>query len=249
MMENLFDLSGRVAAITGSSRGIGQSIAIALAETGADIVLIQRSVRDRKTMEKIEGLGRRCDVVECDMHNLDMVKSVIGKSVAVFGRLDILVNNAGIQYIKEALEFPLEIWDEIMLLNLRSLFILCQDAGKYMINHGGGKIINIASLMSFIAGEKIPAYSASKGGVAQLTKALSNEWARFGVNVNAIAPGFIATDMNPGMENNNELVKSIPRRRIGRADDIKGCAVFLASQASDYVCGHILVVDGGVLCN
>ena len=246
-MNGLFDLTGRIAVVTGSSRGIGKSSAIALAEAGADIILIQRDVNNTATKQDIEKLGRRCGMIECNMRDSERVKEVVGEAVGIFGHIDILVNNAGIQYHSPAVDFPDEAWDEVMLVNLKSMSLLCREAGRYMLSHGGGKIINIASLMSFSGRENIAAYSASKGGVAQLTKALSNEWAKFGVNVNAIAPGYLATDMNPGMENDKGLAHYIPIGRIGFADDMKGSVVFLASRASDYVCGHILAADGGML--
>jgi 2-dehydro-3-deoxy-D-gluconate 5-dehydrogenase len=246
-MTNLFDLSGRVAVVTGSSRGIGRAIAVALAEAGADMVLVQRSAGDIGAKREIEGLGRRCGMIECDMADASRARNVVGEAARIFGRLDILVNNAGIQRACAAEDFPEEAWDEVMAVDLKAVFLLCRQAGKLMIAVGGGKIINIASLMSFLGGTYVPAYAAAKGGVAQLTKALANEWGAHGVNVNAIAPGFIATDMTPGMAENEALIKGIPAGRIGTPDDLKGSAVFLASRASDYVNGHVLLVDGGRL--
>ena len=220
-------------------------MAVALAEAGADAVLVQRSANNAATKQEIEKLGRRCQIVECDMVDINRVKEVIGEAAGVFGRVDILVNNAGMQRDFDSVDFPESAWDEVMAVHLKSVFLLCQQAGKLMIAQGGGKIINIASIMSFLGGARIPAYAAAKSGVVQLTKSLATEWAHLGINVNAIAPGFVATDMTRDFINNKALLDRIPARRVGIPEDMKGSVVFLASRASDYVNGHVLIVDGG----
>jgi len=245
---NLFDLTGKVAAVTGSSRGIGRAIAIALAEAGAEIVCVQRSTADDNAANEIRRLGKRAEIVPCDLAEKTRVKQVMRDITAVMGRLDILVNNAGIQRSIPAEDFSDADWEEVIQINLTSMFTLCREAGKYMIAHSGGKIINIASLMTFIAHGNIPAYCAAKSGVAGMTRSLAVQWARHGVSVNAIAPGYILTDMTRGLESNAGFVDAIPMGRMGTPPDLAGAAVFLASPASDYVCGHTLVVDGGVLC-
>lgn len=248
---NLFDLSGKVAVITGATRGLGQEMAVALAEAGADIALVQRSDKDTATKERIERLGRRCELILCDLSVMDQVKTVINQVEERFGRIDILVNNGGIQRRSPAVEFSEQDWDDVLDVNLKTVFLLCQQAGNRMVSQRSGKIINIASLLSFQGGITVPAYAAAKGGVAQLTKALSNEWAGYGVNVNAIAPGYMATDMNEALMQNEtrsrQILDRIPAGRWGSAEDMKGSIVFLASNASNYVNGQILAVDGGWL--
>jgi len=243
----LFDLRGKVAAVTGASRGIGSAIAVALAEAGADIVCVQRSAANDATQKAIQQKGRRAEIIECDLGDNNRVKQLINEIVKMMGKLDILVNNAGIQRSFPAEEFSDNDWNEVIQVNLSSMFTLCREAGKYMLEHGGGKIINIASLMSFLGHGHIPAYCAAKSGVMGLTKSLACGWAERGINVNAIAPGYIMTDMTRGMENDSGLINSIPARRMGKPSDIAGATVFLASPASDYISGHTLVVDGGVL--
>ncbi|KAB2329601.1 2-dehydro-3-deoxy-D-gluconate 5-dehydrogenase KduD [Cytobacillus depressus] len=245
----MFDLQGQVAVITGATRGLGQSMAIALAEAGADIALIQRSESDTGTKQLIEQIGRRCEIILCDLSNLDQVKQVMEQVNNQFGRVDILVNNGGIQRRSPAEQFSESDWDDVIDVNLKTVFLLCQQAGLQMISQGRGKIINIASLLSFQGGMTVPAYAAAKGGVAQLTKALANEWAAQGINVNAIAPGYMDTDMNDALKRNEtrnrQIIERIPAGRWGKPEDMKGSVVFLASRASDYVNGHVLVVDGG----
>ena len=245
----LFDLHGKTAVITGATRGLGQAMAVGLAEAGADIVSIQRSKKDTATKELVEALGRRFEIIECDLLDLDHVRVVMDEVDQRVGDLDILVNNAGIQRRAPSVEFPEKDWDDVINVHLKAAFLLCQQAGKRMLRKGYGKIINIASLLSFQGGFTVPAYAAAKGGIAQLTKALANEWASQGVNVNAIAPGYMDTDMNAGLRQNEtrnrQISERIPQGRWGTPEDIKGAVIFLASQASDYVNGHILVVDGG----
>jgi 2-dehydro-3-deoxy-D-gluconate 5-dehydrogenase len=248
---DLFDLSGKVAVITGATRGLGQAMAVGLAEAGADLALIQRTERDTRTKQIIERLGRRCEIIPCDLADNEQVKAVMKEVDERFGRLDILVNNGGIQRRSPAVQFPEEDWDEVLAVNLKAVFLLCQQAGERMIAQGGGKIINVASLLSFQGGITVPAYAAAKGGVAQLTKALANEWAGHGINVNAIAPGYMDTDMNEALlqdkTRSRQILERIPAGRWGTPEDLKGAVVFLASKASDYVNGHVLVVDGGWL--
>ncbi|MEM5006494.1 SDR family oxidoreductase [Priestia megaterium] len=251
MTVDLFSLDGKVAAITGATRGIGRSMAIALAEAGSDIALLQRSKEFLGVKEEIERLGRTCFIVNCDLDNASEVSEAISSVVGHFGKLDILVNNAGIQRRSPAVEFAEEDWDAVMNVNLKTVWLLCQQAGRQMLKQGSGKIINMASLLSYQGGITVPAYAAAKGGVAQLTKALSNEWAAKGVNVNGIVPGYIATDMNEALINDEtrsrQIIERIPAGRWGQADDFKGAVVFLASDASAYIHGHLLAVDGGWL--
>ncbi|WP_135556886.1 SDR family oxidoreductase [Paenibacillus cymbidii] len=250
-MNPLFDLTGRIAAVTGPTRGIGRAIAIALARAGADIALLQRNPHDEAVKREIETLGRACFIVPCDLERPEEVKAAIPAVTAHFGQLDILVNCAGITRRTPAVDYTEDDWDVVLQVNLKHVWLLCQHAGRAMVPRGSGKIINIASLLSFQGGINVPAYAASKGGIAQLTKALSNEWAKHGVNVNAIAPGYIATDMNTALMNdetrNRQILERIPAGRWGDAEDIAGTAVFLASPAANYVNGHILAVDGGWL--
>ncbi|WJD78722.1 SDR family oxidoreductase [Priestia megaterium] len=251
MTVDLFSLDGKVAAITGATRGIGRSMAIALAEAGSDIALLQRSKEFLGVKEEIERLGRKCLIVNCDLENASEVSEAISSVVAYFGKLDILVNNAGIQRRSPAVDFAEEDWDAVINVNLKTVWLLCQQAGRQMLKQGSGKIINMASLLSYQGGITVPAYAAAKGGVAQLTKALSNEWAAKGVNVNGIVPGYIATDMNEALINDEtrsrQIIERIPAGRWGQADDFKGAVVFLASDASAYIHGHLLAVDGGWL--
>jgi 2-deoxy-D-gluconate 3-dehydrogenase len=251
MAYDLFRLDGKVAAITGATRGIGRAMALALAEAGADIALLQRSPEQREVKEEIEKLGRKCSIIPCDLENIEQVKAAIPSVVSQFGTIDILVNNAGIQRRSPSVDFPESDWDDVLQINLKTVWLLCQQAGRHMVPQGKGKIINIASLLSFQGGITVPAYAAAKGGVAQLTKALANEWAKHHVNVNAIVPGYIATDMNTALMEDpvrsRQILDRIPAGRWGNPDDFKGAVVFLASDASNYVHGHLLAVDGGWL--
>lgn len=249
-VPQLFSLEGKVAVISGPTKGIGRAMANALAEAGADIALIQRS-EETKVRDEILSLGRRCKIFSCDLENNEQVKTVIPAIVQHFNRIDILVNNGGVQRRTLALEFSEEDWDAVMQVNLKAVWLLCQQAGKYMVQQNFGKIINIGSILSFQGGINVPAYAASKGGVAQLTKALSNEWAKYNVNVNAIAPGYIVTEMSEAVFKDEmrykQVTERIPAGRWGQPDDFKGSVVYLASDASNYMHGHILTVDGGWL--
>jgi 2-deoxy-D-gluconate 3-dehydrogenase len=249
-MTNPFDLSGKAALVTGANTGIGRAIAVALAQAGADVALAGRSRAD-ETAEQVRALGRRAALVDADLSTTAPVQGMIDQCLAELGGLDILVNNAGIIRRADAVDFSEADWDAVIDTNLKSLFFLCQAAGRHMIARGSGKIVNIASLLSFQGGIRVPSYTAAKSGVAGLTKALANEWAGRGVNVNAIAPGYIATNNTAALQadetRNRQILERIPAGRWGAPSDIAGAAVFLASNASDYVNGHILAVDGGWL--
>jgi len=249
-MNQAFNLSGKVAVVTGGTRGIGQGIALGLAEAGADIVLLQRST-DTTTQERIKEFGVRCEIIQCDLENLDEVKQAIPRAIEAMGSVDILVNNAGIQRRSPAVDFSEQDWDDVLAVNLKAVWLLCQQAGRHMVEKKCGKIINIASLVSFQGGLYVPAYASAKGAVGQLTKALANEWSSQGVNVNAIVPGYIATEMNTALINDpvrsRQILERIPAGRWGNPEDFKGAAIFLASDASNYVHGHLLAVDGGWL--
>jgi 2-dehydro-3-deoxy-D-gluconate 5-dehydrogenase len=249
-MTNLFDLSGRVAIVTGANTGIGQGIAVALAKAGADVALIGRSSAE-ETAGMVRDAGRRALLIGADLSTIAPVRGVVEQTLAELGGLDILVNNAGIIRRSDAVDFTEEDWDAVIDTNLKSVFFLCQAAGRHMIGQGRGKIVNIASMLSFQGGIRVPSYTASKSGVAGLTKLLANEWAAKGINVNAIAPGYIATNNTAALQadetRNRQIMERIPAGRWGEPSDLGGAAVFLASAASDYVNGHILAVDGGWL--
>jgi 2-deoxy-D-gluconate 3-dehydrogenase len=249
-MHALFDLTGRVAIVTGANTGIGQGIAVALAEAGADVALVGRTPAE-ETASQVRAAGRRALVVDADLSTVAPIAGVVETVVRELGGLDILVNNAGIIRRADAVDFTEEDWDAVVDTNLKSVFFLCQAAGRHMIAQGRGKIINIASMLSFQGGIRVPSYTASKSGVAGLTKLLANEWAAKGVNVNAIAPGYIATNNTAALQGdetrNRQILERIPAGRWGAPGDLGGAAVFLASTASDYVQGHVLAVDGGWL--
>ncbi len=255
MTNGLFDLSGRVAVVTGANTGIGQGIALALAQAGADIAAVGRTPAE-DTAAKVRALGRRCELVAADLGTIAPVQAVVDQVLASLGGLDILVNNAGIIRRADAVDFTEEDWDAVVDTNLKSVFFLSQAAGRHMIAEREktgrrGKIINIASMLSFQGGIRVPSYTASKSGVAGLTKLLACEWAAKGVNVNAIAPGYIATNNTAALQadetRNRQIMERIPEGRWGDPADIGGAAVFLASNAADYVQGHVLAVDGGWL--
>ena len=245
-----FDLSGKVAIVTGANAGIGQGIAVALARAGADIALVGRSAAT-ETAELVRAAGRRAALVSADLSTIAPVQDVVDRTLDELGGLDILVNNAGIIRRADAVDFSEADWDAVIDTNLKSLFFLGQAAGRHMIAKGRGKIVNIASLLSFQGGIRVASYTASKSGVAGLTRLLANEWAAKGVNVNAIAPGYIATRNTEALQTdetrNRQILERIPAGRWGDPADLGGAAVFLASAASDYVHGHILAVDGGWL--
>jgi 2-deoxy-D-gluconate 3-dehydrogenase len=250
-MHNPFDLTGRVAMVTGANTGIGQAIALALAQAGADIAAVGRSPAS-DTVTQIHALGRRAVMVSADLATIEPIRRVIDETVAALGRVDILVNNAGIIRRADSLDFTEADWDAVIDTNLKSVFFLSQAAANTMLAQGsGGRIINIASLLSFQGGIRVPAYTAAKSGVAGLTKLLANEWAAKGIGVNAIAPGYIVTHNTAALRadgtRNRAIVDRIPAGHWGEASDIGGAAVFLASEAATYVHGHVLAVDGGWL--
>jgi 2-deoxy-D-gluconate 3-dehydrogenase len=249
-MTGLFDLSGRVAVVTGANTGIGAGIALALATAGADVALVGRTPAT-DTAAAITALGRRALLISADLSTIGPVDRIFAEALSGLGRLDILVNNAGIIRRADSIDFSEADWDAVIDTNLKSVFFLAQAAGKHMISQGKGKIINIASMLTFQGGIRVPSYTASKSGVGGLTKLLANEWASKGVNVNAIAPGYIATNNTDALradpDRNASILARIPAARWGDAADLGGAAVFLASAASDYVDGHILAVDGGWL--
>ena len=250
MILDKFSLVGKVALVTGASSGLGQEIAIALAEAGADIACHARSIeKGNETLTTIADLGRRAEIVTGDLADRTAPKQIVEQALDDFGRVDILINNAGMIRRSPAVEYSEEDWAAVIEVNLSSVFRLSQEAGRRMIAQGNGKIVNIASLLSFQGGITVPAYTASKSAVAGLTKALANEWAKLNVNVNAIAPGYMATSNTEALRKdetrNRQILERIPVGRWGSANDLAGAAVFLSSAASDYVHGHVLVVDGG----
>jgi 2-dehydro-3-deoxy-D-gluconate 5-dehydrogenase len=246
-----FKLEGKTALVTGCKRGIGKAMAVALAEAGADIVGVSASLElaDSEVEKEVTALGRKFYAYQCDFKDRPALYDFIGKVKTDCPPIDILVNNAGNILRKPAAEHPDEYWDEIMEINLNSQFILAREFGKEMIEKGQGKIIFTASLLTFQGGINVPGYAASKAGIGSLVKALANEWASKGLNVNAIAPGYIATDNTSALRGdaarNQAILSRIPAGRWGEADDLKGITVFLASEASSYVQGTIITVDGG----
>lgn len=249
---NLFNLTGKNAIVTGGGRGLGKGIAEGLCEAGAQVVLIGSSDNVFHTAEKFKQQGFLVHAVKGDLSNKYNIPLIFNEALnKLDGKIDILINNAGVQRRHKCEEFPLDDWETVIQVNLNTVFMLCQLAGQKMLVQGSGKIINMASMLSFFGGYTVPAYAASKGGVAQLTKALSNEWAGKNINVNAIAPGYMNTEMNVNLVNdvhrNQEILSRIPSGRWGTIDDMKGLAVFLASNASNYINGAIIPVDGGYL--
>ncbi|CDM62803.1 MULTISPECIES: 2-dehydro-3-deoxy-D-gluconate 5-dehydrogenase KduD [Rhizobium] len=246
----MFDLSEQVAVVTGANTGIGQAIAVALAGAGASIVAVGRSSMD-ETQATVQTLGARFHAIKADLGSIEPVKAIVDETVATFGRLDILVNNAGIIRRADAIDFTEADWDAVMDVNLKTVFFLSQAAARHMLERGNGKIINIASLLSFQGGIRIPSYTAAKSGLAGLTRLLACEWAGKGINVNAIAPGYVVTNntvaLREDLERSAGILARIPARRWGDPADLGGAAVFLASKASDYVHGTVLPVDGGWL--
>lgn len=250
MSASLFSLEGKVALVTGGNVGLGQAIALALAEAGADIANVSRRAAP-ETAEKVIALGRRFTSIEADLSSTKPIAAIVEQTIGDLGGLDILINNAGIIRRADSVDFTEADWDAVIDTNLKSVFFLAQAAGRHMIAQGRGKIINVASMLSFQGGIRVPSYTASKSGLAGLTRLLANEWAAKGVNVNAIAPGYMTTDnttlLREDAKRNAEILGRIPAGRWGDASDIGGAAVFLAARASDYVHGAILPVDGGWL--
>jgi 2-deoxy-D-gluconate 3-dehydrogenase len=248
-MTSPFDLTGKVALVTGGNTGIGQGMALALAAAGASVASVARRPSD-ETVSAISDLGRKAVSIQADLGSLEPIERVLDEAEAQLGGVDILVNNAGIIRRADAVEFSEADWDDVMNVNLKVLFFLSQAfARRRIAATRGGKIINTASMLSFQGGIRVPSYTASKSGVAGVTKLMANEWARFGINANAIAPGYFATDNTQALQDDPvrsaEILGRIPAGRWGQPGDIGGATVFLASAASDYVNGVILPVDGG----
>lgn len=248
-----FSLAGQVAIVTGSRRGLGRGMAIGLAEAGADIVGLDRNP-PTETAEAVERLGRRYLHQQIDLLEATAAEmyAAVDEAAAAMGRLDILLNNAGIIHRESAIDHAPEGWNNVLKVNLDAMFFLCQGAARHFEKQGRGKIINIASMLTFQGGFGVISYAAAKSGVAGLTRGLANEWAPKGINVNAIAPGYMATDMTETLQKNPvrnpQIMERIPAGRWGTPDDLKGTVVFLASAASDYLHGTIIPVDGAWLC-
>lgn len=247
----LFDLSGKVAIVTGSNKGLGYAMAIGLAKAGADIVAVNRT-ESLALKDDVEGLGRRFLSISADLTTITDVDRIIEESMSHFGYIDVLVNNAGVIKRNDALAFTEDEWDSVMNINLKTVFFLSQTFAKNQVAQGKpGNIINIASMLSFQGGVRVPSYTASKSGIMGITKLMANEWARYGINVNAIAPGYMATDNTQDLRSDpvreNEILSRIPAGRWGLPEDLVGPVVFLASDASRYVQGYTLAVDGGWL--
>lgn len=250
---NLFDINGKKAIVTGGTRGLGYGMAEGLMEAGCEVAIVGTSDKVYSVTEEFCKRGFKCHGVKGNFEFRDEVYRAFNECVEKLGGdLDILVTPHGIQRRYSAEEFPVEEWDRVLNVNLNSVFILCQEAAKIMLKKGYGKIINIASMVSWFGGQTVPAYSAAKGGITQMTKEMSNDWISRGINVNAIAPGYMATEMNEALLDPNnprykEITNRIPANRWGTGDDMKGTCIFLASHASDYLGGAIIPVDGGYL--
>src|SRR4051794_7433622 len=249
-LEQKFGLHGKVALVTGSSQGLGKAMARALAQSGADVIINGRdAAKLAPVVAEISALGVKATAVAADLGNRADVQRLIEQAIAWQGHLDILVNNAGVIKRTPAADHSDADWDLVLNVNLNGVFTACRAAGKHMITRGSGKIINIASLLTFFGGITVPGYAASKGAVGQLTKALSNEWSSKGVQVNAIAPGYMRTDNTAALQadavRSKEILSRIPAARWGEPTDMEGAVIFLASSASNYLSGHVMTVDGG----
>ncbi len=252
MILDSFRLDGKNALVTGSHRGLGAAIAVGLAQAGANVMCHGREDSGATACDDIRTLGRKTGYIAADLADRKACDALVERTIAEFGSLDILINNAGIIRRAPAADFPDDDWDTVIAVDLSAVFRLAQLAGRHMLARGGGgKIVNVASLLSFQGGVFVPSYAAAKGGVAQLTKALANEWAAKRVNVNAIAPGYMETDNTTALRQDavrsRQIMERIPAGRWGKPCDVAGAAVFLCSPASDYMHGHILAVDGGWL--
>ena len=251
MILNSFDLQGKVAIVTGCDTGLGQGMAVGLAQAGCDIVGIN-IVEPSDTIAKVEALGRKFLSLKADVSKIDELPQLIDQAVTTFGHVDILVNNAGIIRREDAIKFSEKDWDDVMNINVKSVFFMSQTVAKQFIaQKTGGKIINIASMLSYQGGIRVPSYTASKSGVMGITRLMANEWAKEGINVNAIAPGYMATNNTAALRadegRSNEILGRIPANRWGTPEDLMGPIVFLASSASDYINGYTIAVDGGWL--
>ncbi len=250
MILDAFRLDNKVALVTGCNRGLGAALALAMAEAGADVAGVYNTTA-KGVGEKVEGLGRRFLGIQADIGRPGVAEDIVEQAVAALGTVDILINNAGIIRRNDALDFTASDWDDVMDVNLRGLFFLTQAAARRMVVQGKGKVIHVASMLSYQGGIRVSSYTASKSAVMGLTRLMANEWAARGVNVNAIAPGYMATDNTAALradaERNRQILERIPAGRWGQPEDLKGCAVFLASAASDYLHGFTIAVDGGWL--
>ncbi|SIR03514.1 2-deoxy-D-gluconate 3-dehydrogenase [Alkalispirochaeta americana] len=254
-MRNIIDtfrLDGKVAIVTGAGRGLGQGMALALAEAGADIVCIDCSGESDETAATVKKLGRGYEHIQADLRSIEGIPAIIETSKKAFGTMDILVNNAGIIKRNDSVDFTEQEWDDVMNINIKTVFFLCQAVAKEFIAQGaGGKIVNIASMLSFQGGIRAPSYTASKSGIKGITMLMANEWAKFNINVNAIAPGYMATDNTVALradeQRSKEILDRIPAGRWGSPQDLGGAAVFLSSKAADYINGYTIAVDGGWL--
>ena len=247
-----FKLDGKVAIVTGSERGLGRGMAVALAQAGADIVGVTHTAEAPETAAAIEATGRKYVHVQANLLSIEPIEGVVAKAVEAFGHIDILVNNAGIIMRNDSVDFTEKEWDDVMNINVKSVFFMCQAVARHFIKQGnGGKIVNVASMLSFQGGIRVPSYTASKSGVKGITMLLANEWAKHGINVNAIAPGYMATDNTAQLRadeaRSSEILGRIPAGRWGTPEDLGGAVVFLASKAGDYVNGYTVAVDGGWL--
>ena len=250
-MLDLFNLENKVAIVTGASRGLGQGMCVALAQAGANIIGVSQSSMD-ETRQKVESEGKKFIEVKADLTKTDKIDEIIEVAINNFGKIDILVNNAGMIRREDAINYSEKDWDDTINLNLRTLFFLSQSVAKQFIKqNSGGKIINIASMLSYQGGIRVPAYTASKSAVMGLTKALANEFAKYNINVNAIAPGYMATDntapLRADEKRSGEILERIPAGRWGTPEDLAGTVIYLSSKASDYVNGYCIAVDGGWL--
>lgn len=245
----LFDLTGKTAIVTGGAVGLGGGMALGLAKAGADVAIVTSRDKSRDIQNEVEALGRKAHTIVADLSDEQAIAKVVDETLEAFGKIDILVNNSGIIRRTPAADHAAQDWHDVINLNLNSVFLLCQLTGRHMIEQGSGKIINIASMLSFQGGINVPGYTASKHGVAGLTKALANEWAGKGVCVNAIAPGYMSTDNTAAIradkDRNEQILQRIPAGRWGTVEDLQGPVVFLSSEAANYMSGHVLCVDGG----
>ncbi|GKX51462.1 2-dehydro-3-deoxy-D-gluconate 5-dehydrogenase KduD [Budvicia aquatica] len=251
MILDSFNLKGKVALVTGCDTGLGQGMAVGLAQAGCDIVGVNITA-PTDTINKVEALGRRFLSLTADLSSIECIPSLLEKALAEFGQIDILVNNAGIIRREDAIDFTEKNWDDVMNINIKTVFFMSQAVARQFLKQGkGGKIINIASMLSYQGGIRVPSYTASKSAVMGVTRLLANEWAKHGINVNAIAPGYMATNntqqIREDQDRNQSIVERIPAGRWGLPEDLMGPAVFLASPASDYINGYTIAVDGGWL--
>ena len=252
MILDLFKLEGKVAIVTGGAVGLGRGMALGLAQAGADIVAVGHSDEDHGVVEAVEALGRKAIYLKADLMSTEPIQGIIDTAVETFGHVDILVNNAGIIRREDSVNFSEKDWDDVMNINVKTVFFFSQAvANQYLKQGTGGKIVNIASMLSFQGGIRVPSYTASKSGVKGITMLMANEWAKHGININAIAPGYMATDntaqLRADAQRNAEILGRIPADRWGTPEDLAGAAVFLSSAAADYINGYTLAVDGGWL--